>query len=283
MSAGSRPLSLACWRMMSSWRSGRVISRTAWWNCGHTRTIAIATSSAAPTASGEPAAQHGAPAGGRPACGRARAAAGGGMGMGAHRERGVQLLKDRGQRKLQLLDSSAVCDHVRRPGRFLLLRKLARGPLVDRVVAARGGALGAHVLVGDDRDGGVVGAFQAGLEEQRRLHDGGARRRVLVVERGAPPRDARAHQRPQQALEPRALVGGREGLARDGGAVDDAARRHLGAPARGDRVAHLVGAIELVDHGVGGDRGRAQPRERGERRGLARAQPAGQPDEGDAG
>ena len=29
ISAGSRLLSAACWRMMSSWRRGRVISRTA--------------------------------------------------------------------------------------------------------------------------------------------------------------------------------------------------------------------------------------------------------------
>jgi hypothetical protein len=38
-----------------------------------------------------------------------------------------------------------------------------------------------------------------------------------------------------------------------------------------------------MDDGVGGDRRRAQPLEGGERGGLARAQPAGQPDEGDAG
>jgi hypothetical protein len=62
------------------------------------------TSSAARRAAPEPPAQHGAPArGGRRA--GARAAAGGCLGLGAHVSRGgVQLLKDGGQRKLQLLD-----------------------------------------------------------------------------------------------------------------------------------------------------------------------------------
>src|SRR5919205_587846 len=49
ISAGSRPLSRACWRMMSSWRSGSAISRTAWWKPGHASANASAATTAAPS------------------------------------------------------------------------------------------------------------------------------------------------------------------------------------------------------------------------------------------
>src|ERR671927_481253 len=48
-SAGSRSFSRACWRMMSSWRSGSAISRTAWWKPGHASANASAATTAAPS------------------------------------------------------------------------------------------------------------------------------------------------------------------------------------------------------------------------------------------
>ena len=57
--------------------------------------------------------------------------------------------------------------------------------------------------------------------------------------------------------------------------------RDLRAAALDHRVAHLVGRVELVHDGVGRQRRRAQPLERGQRRGLPSPHAARQADEGD--
>src|SRR3954469_1835989 len=46
ISAGSSPFCAACWRMTSSWRSGRVISRTVWRRCGSEVTSSAPASAA---------------------------------------------------------------------------------------------------------------------------------------------------------------------------------------------------------------------------------------------
>ena len=122
-----------------------------------------------------------------------------------------------------------------------------------------------------------------GLEQQRHLHHGG---------RGAgraPPPPARhsatrcAHPRPQQALEPGARLVVAEDALRDqrrGRSRRPARPRARAAPRR---CRALVGGQQLVDHRVGRERRRAQLGERRQRLRLARAQTSGQPDEGDPG
>ena len=138
ISAASTSFSSACWRIMSSWCSGRVSSWIAWSN------VPLATSTptrdpdrraTAPTAASAPP----------PA-------------PSLHR---AQLLDQGGQRPLEVLDRAVVRDHVLGPRGLLLLGELARLALVDQGVAARLGALAAHLLGGDDGDGRVEDALHA--------------------------------------------------------------------------------------------------------------------------
>ena len=137
ISAGSRPLSRACWRMMSSWRSGSVISRTAWWKQGDAQRDGERRDDRGAEHGGDPPAAHGAPARGRR---RGRPAGERGLG-GAGAHRAFSCSRTTGQLGSSSRTRPAVCDHVRRPGRLLVLGQLPRGALVDRLVPARGRAL----------------------------------------------------------------------------------------------------------------------------------------------
>src|SRR3954469_24502582 len=166
ISAGSTCLSAACWRMMSSWRSGSWISSTAW-STGRTR-LSTATITAA-----------------RPATSTSRRLSSWRRRARARAERarlperavagwalisGRQLRKNRRQLLLQFAQAAGVFYSVGGPLGLLGLRELARGALVDRLVAARGGPFGPHRLIRHDGDRGVVARLQPGLEQQRRLH-----------------------------------------------------------------------------------------------------------------
>ena len=65
------------------------------------------------------------------------------------------------------------------------------------------------------------------------------------------------------------------------GAIDRAVAQHLGTETGGDRVADLGRLVELVHHRVGRQRRRAESLQGVERRRLAGADAARQPDEGD--
>src|SRR3954453_16352001 len=230
ISAASTFLSAACWRMMSSWRSGSVISLTAW-SAGLTRlsTATITSARPAPSVSRR-----------RRTCMRRarerplvwaadrddrRAVAPGAL-MTSDR----QLRKNPRQLLLQFAQSAGVLYSVGRSCRFLTLWELARGALVERRVPARAGPLYPDGLVGDDRDRGVVVALEPRLEQQRGLDDQRTRRlRRLAL---APLRHPRSDARPQQGLEELPLGVVHERAARDRRAIHHAPWRDLVAPAR---------------------------------------------------
>ncbi len=89
---------------------------------------------------------------------------------------------------------------------------------------------GAHLLVGDDRDRRVVDASMPASNSSGVSTTAAAGRRVrrhrLLAERD----DASADPRPEQLLEPGALVRVGEGVAGDRGAVDDASGRDIRRP-----------------------------------------------------
>src|SRR3954451_16999993 len=161
--------------MMSSWRSGSLISSTAWLTgCTRLRTATItAARPAARTRRRRSSRRRRARVlgAGRPE--EVRALAGGAL-MGS----GGQLRKYPRQLLLEIPQTAGVFYSVGRPRGLLILRELARGALVDRLVAAGGRPLGPHGLVGHDGDRGVVAGLQPGLEQQRRLHHERARRRL---------------------------------------------------------------------------------------------------------
>ncbi len=137
------------------------------------------------------------------------------------------------------------------PGRAgaMRVRRPRRGP-APRPLGARTSS------VGDDRDRRVVGGLHAGLEQQRRLDHGGdavggVRRHRLRAERD----DARADPRPEQLLEPGALLRVGEGVRGDRGAVDHAvrarrrrpsARRRGRAPRRSAYSSWTTASVESV-------------------------------------
>src|SRR5215212_6831034 len=202
MSAASRCFSLACWRMMSSWRSGRVTSRTAFSPSGRSSSAPTPATTRTPARSASRRRRRTfaltldlrSPS--RLAlCRRSRESSG----CRQHPNHGRQVA-------LEVLDRAVVDDGVVGARRLLVLRQLARHPLVDRLVAATCRAPHAHLLVGDHRDGRVEGALHAGLEEQRDLDHQGHRRRVSLELFRPPRRDALPHPRPEQPLEPGAVL-----------------------------------------------------------------------------
>src|SRR3954471_23521077 len=230
ISAGSTFLSLACWRMMSSWRSGSVISLTAW-SAGRTRlsTATITSARPAPSVSRR-----------RRTCMRrarerpdVRAWDRRAVAPGALMTSDRQLRKNPRQLLLQFAQSAGVLYSVGRSCRFLTLCELAGGALVERRVPARAGPLCPNGLVGDDRDRGVVVALEPRLEQQRGLDDQRTRRlRRLAL---APLRHPRSDARPQQGLEELPLGVVHERAARDRRAIHHAPWRDLVAPARHHR------------------------------------------------
>src|SRR5215210_8314556 len=224
ISAGSSCLSAACWRMMSSWRSGSAISLTALSTPGAT----MAATTAAPITTAR--ASHVS----RRSSARRRS--------GARRGRArvvadrvlislLKLLKYPGQRLLQIFERPGVSDRVRRPGRFLLLGELARRPLVERGVPPRTGPLAPDGLVGHHRQGSVEGRVHPRLEQQRHLDHERSRRRVALGLLLAPGPDALPDPGPQQALEPFAVLARGEGPLGDRGPVRPALGRHFRPPA----------------------------------------------------
>ena len=217
ISDGSRPLSAACWRMMSSWRSGSAISCTALSANG--RTIAIA-SAARPRARrpARPAGAAGCSAGAPWCAGRGRLAApdvaSGGPG-GSLRAHALSLpsTSDKRASSSSIVPEFATAKVAR--ARLLVLGELARGALVDGLVAAGGGALAPHLLVGDDRDRGVeAGSMPASNSSGTSTTSAGGD----GSRRGLAPRarlsDPLADARPEQALEEAALLRVRERASR---------------------------------------------------------------------
>src|SRR4051794_29019352 len=155
--------------MTSSWRSGSVISLTAW-SAGLTRLSTATITSARPAPSVNRRRMTCLRrAGERPdvrAAGRDRRAV-----AGALMTSDTKLRKYPRQLLLEIAQTAGVLYSVRRSLRFFRLCQLSCGPLVERLVPAGPGALGANRLVGHDRDRRVVVALQAGLEQQRGLDD----------------------------------------------------------------------------------------------------------------
>src|SRR3954468_5491744 len=136
ISAGSTSFCAACWRMMSSWRSGSLISSTAW-STGWTRLSTATMTAVRPTARNSRRRRRARERGlARPE--EVRAVAGWALISGR------QLRKNRRQLLLQFPQAAGVFYSVGGALGLLGLRELARGALVDRLVAARGGPLGPH-------------------------------------------------------------------------------------------------------------------------------------------
>ena len=178
ISDASTPFSAACWRMMSSWRRGRVSS----W-------IALSRTPRATSDAGRATDGH------RDRAER-RAGAGGAAWPSLHP---LSFVDQRGQLALELLDRAVVLDHVRRRGRPSPPGR-AGAPRARRPGrAARLGALAAHLVGGDDRDVVSKTPVHAGLEQQRHLDHGdlGARRAARRARR-------RSARRPAGGAAPRA-------------------------------------------------------------------------------
>ena len=279
ISAGSRCLSRACWRMMSSWRSGSVISRTAW--CERRPTAGPATPPRRPAARRRASADAARPWRARPRA-AARAASGGGLRWTVSSAQAVQ---DDGQVGLAGRRRSRRCAPRTWPAAAFsscVSWRAARSSTASWPrAAARSRAdrpRRRRPRSSRRRPPSIPASKSSGISTTA-----ARRRRIAPLAVLAERDDARADERPEQRLEPGALVRVGEGVPRDRGAVDDAAGRDVRAPARDDRVADLVARVELVDDRVGRERRRAEALERGERRGLAGAEAPGQADERDPG
>src|SRR4051794_357853 len=178
--------------MMSSWRSGRTTSLTAWWKTGAISSAPSAATEAKPR---------------RAAIRRLRtwrrwAAVRRAIAPTSSRGSGScgsdDPIQDVPELALQLLDRSVVDDGVGRPLLLLLLGELARVALVEVRVAARGGPLVAHLVGRDDRDRRVVHPLEVRLEQQWRLHHQRARICALFAEGDNPG----AHAGPDLPLQP---------------------------------------------------------------------------------
>ena len=235
---GVQALVAACWRMMSSWRSGSATSCTARRQHG-----AISARRSAATATTPRAGRRRRGAG-------ARRASGGAPGRGAGGARWPCACSS--------LVTSACQGRRTTPARASPTIPSLRTTYVARAAFSSCGA-GAR-RARRPRRGRARPRARRGPPRRRRRRSWrrrappapprtaaasrrrGARRRRRARDLLAPLGDPRADQRPQQALEPGALLGRGEGVPRDRGAVDDAAGRDLRPPALDDRVADLVGA-----------------------------------------
>ena len=137
ISAASTPFSAACWRMMSSWRSGSVSSWIASSNCRQ-------------------AERPGADGDARPATARRRRAGAAAVALLRFIPAASRPGRTAPARDPRREPSFSITCSAR--AAFSVLGELARLALVDQGVAARLGALAAHLVGGDDRDGGVEDA-----------------------------------------------------------------------------------------------------------------------------
>src|SRR4051812_27392246 len=188
--AGSSPLSCDCWRMMSSWRSGSVISCTACLSgCMPIRTtppmIPMRTAATRTRRRRTLAARQAAGLGRRLLVALAVAIL-------------SQLLNHFRQLDLQLFKRPVVADDKVRFLRLFVLAQLTRSALGNSGMATSARALGADVLVGDDRDGLVEHGFHSSLEQERHFDDSGRPSFNLFPELGHPS----PHHGPQDAFEP---------------------------------------------------------------------------------
>src|SRR4051812_43576934 len=146
-SAGSRPFFSDCWRMMSSCRSGRVISCTACLSGCSPMTNASAPSVQAATTRRSRR---------RRARAARRAAAWGGRRVPALAVAVgcilSQPLQHCGQLRLQLLERAVIPNDEVRFLRLFVLRELPRGARFDQLLATGGGAPGANFLIGKHND-----------------------------------------------------------------------------------------------------------------------------------
>src|SRR3954465_12512430 len=188
-----------------------------------------------------------------------------------------------GQCALQVVERAVVADDDVRTLRLLLLAELTRGALVDAAMPARACSLAAHRLVGYYGDRAVEDGLHPGLEQQRDLAHRCPRARVGVLELLAPLGDPLAHPRPEEALEPLALPGIGEDHLGHGRAIDLSPGRDLVAEALDEGLAHVTGRQQLADHVVARERRRTGALEGAQGLGLACGDPAGQPDERNAG
>ena len=275
ISAGSRPLSAACWRMMSSWRSGSVISCTA---------LSANGAIAAPTHRGQrggaeqerqrraSAARVRAPA---PRRGRA-AACGRWCRAGAHAQ--VSFSRTSDSSCSSSSSDPGVCDRRSRrappspPG--VSWRAVRSSTAACPRAPARSRPDPRRRRRRSSRRSALHARPRTAAAPRRRARRGGGSRADSAARHAA---IALADPRPQQPLEPRALGRRRERAPGDRRAVDGAAGRDLVAPARDDGVAHLGIRVELVHDRVGRERrgaeaGRAPPAPRTCRR---RSRPSG--------
>ncbi len=158
-------------------------------------------------------------------------------------------------------------------------RLSASGSWLELPLVEAGAGTGPAKLVGRrHQDDQVVAALEVGLEQQRHLVH---HQRVPALARGRRAADELvAHQRVQQPFQEAQAVGLGERRGAEARAVDLAVvGEHVGAEAGGHRLLHVGPAVELVHHGVRGQRRGAVPGERGQGLGLAGADPAGQTDQ----
>src|SRR4051812_44951566 len=136
ISDASTSLSAACWRMMSSWRSGSWISRTTW-SAGLTRLKTAAATITKPRVSSTRRFHTRARETLRPrAAGRERVV------LADALISRVQLRKNPRQLLLQFAQTAGVLDNVGRSGGFFSLRELPCGAFVQRLVPPGASALG---------------------------------------------------------------------------------------------------------------------------------------------
>src|SRR3954467_7654081 len=191
--AGSRPFLCDCCRMMSSWRSGSVISCTA---ClSGCRPISSTTPRSVISPRTRLRRRR------RTFAARRAAAVGRPLLVALAAAILSQLLKHFRQLGLQLLNRPVVADDEIRSLGLFVLGQLPCGPCLDQLVSARRSAPGANLLFGHDGDRPVEHRFHSRLEQQRPLHD----RRGLILRTFAEFRNPPAHARPEDALEPFAL------------------------------------------------------------------------------
>src|SRR3954447_18958736 len=136
ISDASTFLSAACWRMMSSWRSGSLISCTAL-SAGRTRLSTATMTTARPAASIRRRRSTRALDGWWRAAEERRAVAGWALISGRH------LRKNLRQLLLEFSQSAGVLYSVGRPRGFLLLCQLPGCPFVQGLVPTGAGSLGA--------------------------------------------------------------------------------------------------------------------------------------------
>ena len=174
--------SAACWRMMSSWRSGSVNSRIARSN-SPVLTIRPTTNPTS-TAAATPAVQRrrrtlrsgdfapGFDLSAVPDGLKRRAANCGDLSAPPSSFHLIAQLREQlGQLPLEVIDRSIVADHVLCPCRLLLLGELPGAALLDQGMTALLGTGPASLFVADDRNRRIEGFLHPGLEEQRHLHD----------------------------------------------------------------------------------------------------------------